>query len=62
MFKHSTSVILRDDVLEVFLGSRTKDSIGDGLVKCLGHDDVSLTGFVMEEFSHRRYQKVKKGF
>ena len=39
-----------------------EDDIGDGLGKCSGHDDVSLTLFFMEEFSHRIDHKVKKGF
>ena len=49
--KRSPYVILRDDVLEGFLGKeciRTKDGVGNGLGKYSGHDDVSLTGFVIK--------------
>ena len=38
------------------------DGIGNIIGKCLGHDDVGSTGFVMKEFSHRRDQTVNKGF
>ena len=51
MFKYSPSVILHDDMLEGFLDEgwgRTKDGIGNGLLKCLLHCDVSLRGFVMK--------------
>ena len=63
MFKHSPFVIISDDVLEGFVGkgcSRTKDGFGNGLRKCLVHDDVSLTYFVMEDLSHRMDHKSKK--
>ena len=63
MLNNSLNIILFDDVLGGFVGegcSRTKDGIGDGLGKWLGHDYVSLTGFVMEKLSHRREQKVEK--
>ena len=63
--KSFPSVILCDDILEVFIGygcGRTKDGIGNVLDKCPGYDDLTLTGFVMEEFSQRRNQKAKKGF
>ena len=56
MFKHSKSVILSNDTLEGFIVKgcwRTRYGIGNGLVKCSGHDDVKLTWFVMEKF----YQK-----
>ena len=65
MFNYYPSVILRDDVLEGFLGKgcgRTNCGVGNGLGKCSGHDDVSLTGFVVEEFFIIRDQKVKKRF
>ena len=64
MFKISPYFILRDDFLKGFLGegcSGTKDGVGNGLGKLSGNDDADLAGFFMEEFSHRRYQKVKKG-
>ena len=65
MFNHSPSVVLIDDLLGLFVGERcgrTNNVIRGGLSKFSGHDDVSLTGFVVEEFSHRRDQKMKKGF
>ena len=65
IFENSPAVILCDNMLEVFLRKGcigTKDGIGSGLGKCPVHDDVSLAGFVMGEFSHRRYQKVNKVF
>ena len=65
MFKYYPFIILRDELLEGFVGEgcdRTKDGIGNGLGKSSVHDDVSLTGFVMEELYHRRKQKVKKVF
>ena len=66
MFNHSPSVILLDDVLEGFVDkgcSRNKDDIGNGLGNCSGHDDVILTGFVIEEFYHREfYHRRWKGF
>ena len=34
----------------------------NGLGKCSGHYDVSLTGFVVEELSNRREHKAKKIF
>ena len=34
---------------------------GNGLGKCLVHDDVGFAGFVMEGFSHRTDHKVKRG-
>ena len=40
--------------------SRYEDGVGGGLGKCVGHDEIFLTGFFMEYFSHRRYQKMKK--
>ena len=46
MLRHSTSVILRDDMLEVFVGQgcgSTKDGIGNGLGKCSVNDDLILT-------------------
>ena len=57
MFEHYPANILRDDMLEVFLGkgcSRAKGGLGGGLGKCLGHYDVCLSGFVMGYFSHIR--------
>ena len=51
MLKHYPSVILCYDVLGVFVGEgcgSTKGGVGNGLGECLGHDDVSLTGFFME--------------
>ena len=57
MFENSPDVILRDDVLEEFLGKGcggTKDGVENGIEKCLGHYGVGLSGFVMEEFFHRR--------
>ena len=65
MFNSSLSAILRDDMLEGFVCKgciRTNDGVGNGLDKLAGNCDVSFTGFEMEEFSHRSYQKVKKGF
>ena len=65
MFEHYPADILRYDVLEGFVGERCgriKYDIGDGLGKCLVHDNVGLTGFFMEEFSHIRDQKLKKVF
>ena len=65
MFKYSPSIILRNYLLEVFVGEgcgRKKDGVGDCLGKLLGHDDVILTGFFIEEVSYRRYQKLKKVF
>ena len=38
-----------------------KDGIGNGIGKCLVHDDIGLSGFSMEFFHRRRDQKVKKG-
>ena len=64
-FKNSPYIILCDGVLKVFVGKgcvRTKDGVGNGLGKCSRHNDVSLTGFVMEDLSHRREQEAKKGF
>ena len=51
MFKHYPYVILRYDVLDGVVGKgcgRTKYGVGNGLVKCPGHDGGSLTVFVME--------------
>ena len=51
MFNNYPSAILRDDMLEGFVGKgcgRTKYGVGNGLVKCPGHDGGSLTVFVME--------------
>ena len=65
MFKYSPSAILRDDVLESFVGEgciSTKGGIGHVLGVKLGQDDVSLTGFAVEYLSHIRYHKVKKVF
>ena len=65
IFKHYPDIILHDEALGEVLGKGcigTKDKVGNLLDKCLVHDDVGLTGFGMEEFSHRRYQRVKKGF
>ena len=65
MFNNYPSAILRDDMLEgsVVKGcGRKKDVIGNGIDECPGHDDVTLTGFDMEYFSHKRYQKVKMDF
>ena len=45
MFDHSSAVILRDDLLEVFVGDwyvRTKGGVGNGLRKLLVHDYVDL--------------------
>ena len=39
-----------------------EDGVENGLGKCSVHDDVSLEGFFMEDFSHRSDQKSKKGF
>ena len=63
MLKNSPAIILCDDMLGVLVGKGCKvdeDGVGGGLGKCLGHDDICLTRFFMEDFSHRRYQKVKK--
>ena len=63
MFEHYPSIILCDDILGEIVGkgcSRDEDGVGGGLGKCSGHDDIFLTGFFMEYFSHRRYQKMKK--
>ena len=57
MFKHSPSIIGRDDVSEGFLGKwyvSTENHIGNGLGKCQGHDDVVLTVFIIEVFYHNR--------
>ena len=65
MFKRSLYVIIRDDLLEGFVGkgyNRMRDGVGNGLGKCPLHDDMTFIGFVMEEFSHRSEQKAKKGF
>ena len=65
MSKHSPSLILHDDVLDVFLGKgcvRNKYDTGNRLGKFSGNYDVSLTGFALEEFSHRRDQVVRKAF
>ena len=37
-------------------------NFGNRLGKFPVHDNVSLIGFSMEEFIHRREQEVKKGF
>ena len=42
--------------------NRMRYGVGNGLGKCPLHDDMTSIGFVMEEFSHRSEQKVKKGF
>ena len=57
MFKYSPYLILHDYVQEIFLDEgygRTNDGVGDGLGKFLVNYDIILTGFVMEEFYHRR--------
>ena len=65
MFKHYPSVILRDDVLEGFVGKvciGTKDVIGCGLGKCSVNYNVGLAGFVMEKLSHRKDQNANEVF
>ena len=50
MFRHSPFDILHDDMLEGFVGegcSRMKYVVGNLLGECPGHNDVSLTRFVM---------------
>ena len=44
-FKHSSAVILCDDMLEGIVGEGyiwMEDGIGDGIGKCSGHDDIGL--------------------
>ena len=65
MFKNYPYAILCDDVLWVFLGEgcgRIKYGVGNGLGNCSIHDDLSLTVFVVEDFSRRRYHKLNKFF
>ena len=50
--------------MEGFVGEgciRAKGGVGDGLGKCLVHDDVGLEVFSVAKFSHIRDQKVNKG-
>ena len=62
LFKNSPQAIFCDDTFEEFEGKgygRKQYGVGNVLGKCLGHNDVSLTEFFMEEFSHRRDHMVK---
>ena len=64
MSDNSPEVILRDDVLEGFVGygfNRDNYEVGDGLGKCLGNDDIGLASFVTEVLYHRREHKLSKG-
>ena len=63
MFENSPAVILHYYMQQVLVGEwcrGAEDGVGGGLGKCLLHDDIGLAGFVVEQFSHRRDQKVKK--
>ena len=58
IFKHPSFIILPNDMLGGFVYEgciSIKVGVGNGLGKCSGNDYVSLTGFFMEELSHRRY-------